>query len=158
MSTSVPCYNFSAAIKGPVCKTCAKEPGMNGKRGERFKESYNQDFLNGKYLGQQLFCSVPGCWGVVKKANTHDCRCSDCITTVDAQPAAPSASSKAPSLGGSTTSGGGRRSRRSRSRSPISKPRDLVDQSKARNVMKVKEHLARGKALVATLNLSLIHI
>lgn len=125
---------------------------MNGNRGERFKENYNQDCLNGKYLGQQLFCSVPGCWGVVKKANTHDGRCSDCITTVHAQPAAPSASSKAPSLGGSTVSGGRTRSRRSRSRSPIGRPRDLVDQSRARNVMKIKEHLARGKALVASLN------
>ena len=84
---------------------------MNGKRGERFKENYNQDRLNGKYLGQQLFCSVPGCWGVVRMANTNDGRCSPCIDTVDAQPAAPSASSKAPTLGGSTMSGGGRRSR-----------------------------------------------
>ena len=150
MATKVPCYNCSGPDKGPICKRCSKDAGLSEQRSESLKHRFNQDVVNCIYLGQQMYCSTYNCWGVAKKKNTEDGRCTDCIENNRASGSAPPSGISGSSRAGSN-----------RSRSPLRRTdarNKIFDEARDRNRQQIREHLARGRALVGSLTTVLADI
>ena len=114
-------------------------------------EEYNQDLMNGKHIGNQLYCQNRHCWGVVKLKNTGDGRCSNCIEenhrgTVTWQNPIAVASSKASSIASFSSAP------RLRSRSPVRRAHDPVGSTRPQNMSTLRETIARGKALIGSMS------
>ena len=115
------------------------------------KEEYNHDLMNGKHMGNQLYCQNRLCWGVVKLKNTGDGRCSNCIEqnhrgTVTWQYPVAVASSKASSIASFSSAP------RLRSRSPARRAHDPVGSTRPQNMSTLRETIARGKALSGSMS------
>ena len=124
---------------------------MTEDRSNVVKEEYNQDLMNGKHAGNQLFCSNRLCWGAVRLKNTGDGRCQNCIDenkrgTVTWHAPIAVASSKASSKASSFSA-----APRGRSRSPIRRPHDPVGSMRPQNINTLRETIARGKALIVSM-------
>ena len=66
MSGDIHCYSCHKEDDGPVCTACWAQ--QDGEQRDIMKRDYNYNCHKGDHgPGAQLYCDMPGCWGLVKK-------------------------------------------------------------------------------------------